>query len=318
MENLPENQNLSKETLNIRNKKVPLGLALFILIVLGFGVWGYYFIENKKNQNLPTIPSISQKPVSKYTSTQLTLDELKKILPAGIPLEPDTQVLQSQSIKDKEGTEQITYQFITKKTLTENFNLYKTYLERNSWKIQNIINEPDIKSISAAKETEKKTINITISKNTITDQSIVDISLLLPPNTGKNIAAVQNILLAKTKIIFPPYTKTEKLTQSQIPKELKNFITDNFEAVEAWSIVYPENQKGILVIYKTEYPSLKNLVDILREIAKNNNWQSLLTGRRTDSFSFYEFFGYQQQLRITLTQIDKKNIEIVLQTIKNQ
>lgn len=166
---------------NLLENQISSRVVIVILIVFTLLIIECYWLGEQKNKSLSIISPLSQKSPSKYTIKPLTFDELKKLLPYKFPLEQNVQIVRSfkeVNIDRSNGTVQINYQFVSKKTPTENFNLYKTYLERNNWKLQNIINETDIKSLSAAKEAEQKKINITISKNILTGQNIIDISLI--------------------------------------------------------------------------------------------------------------------------------------------
>jgi hypothetical protein len=76
--------------------------------------------------------------------------------------------------KQPEGS---TRQFISKKTLAENYKIYTAYLKKEGWKIEAALDQETVKSIFATKG-ERTSITITMNQNATTAESTVDISFV--------------------------------------------------------------------------------------------------------------------------------------------
>jgi hypothetical protein len=155
---------------------------LIPVIVITILVVGGYFWLNPKNKVEPK-SKVEPTATSDFSTSipesikQIPPEKLPSFFPLKIPLEKNAKVLQnySQIIGNKE---QSTRQFISQKSIAENFRIYKDYLQKNSWTIVNTLDQPEIKSLSA-----KKTPNnliITMTSNNLTKEVIVDITMIGP------------------------------------------------------------------------------------------------------------------------------------------
>ena len=178
MDNLPETQNLPKE------KKIPSGLVLLVLIIIVFCFAVYYLIEEQKNQkltNIPGLPTANSPSTPNPTIKQLSVDKLPPLFPRDILLEKEAEVLQnySQIVGNKE---QDTRQFVSQKSLSNNFQIYKKYLTDKKWTIISIIDKPELKSLSAKRGLVFLSITLIINKKTT--QNIVYITVVGPKITN--------------------------------------------------------------------------------------------------------------------------------------
>ena len=132
-----------------RNKLV----GIVILAVIGFGILIYTQksrLDKFANQKDSFVTKPNLLPVPKEV-IQVKPGQWPAILPSGIFLEPDAQILQLFYSVPSEKTKQATLQYITKKSLEENFQLYQKYLKDKGWEILSTVDQPYNKSLSAKK-----------------------------------------------------------------------------------------------------------------------------------------------------------------------
>jgi hypothetical protein len=148
-----------------------VGAILLVAVICG----GYFWLYYKEIKEKPPSVLLQKKAGIK----QIPLNELPRLLPPDIPLEKNALILQnySQVIGNRE---QATRQFLSSKSLKENFEIYQNYLKNKNWSIISTVDGPDLKSLAARKERPPDVISITISKNKQTNQVIVDITLVGP------------------------------------------------------------------------------------------------------------------------------------------
>ena len=109
--------------------------------------------------------------------TNLDENKLPVGIPKDLPMEENAQILQNYEAKEQDSNNlQSTRQYISQKSLQENFDLYKKYLEDNNWVILTATDMDDLKGIMA-KNNSGEIMDITFSKNQITDEITVDITL---------------------------------------------------------------------------------------------------------------------------------------------
>jgi hypothetical protein len=95
--------------------------------------------------------------------------------PANLPLEAGATMLQNYQ-QDVEAKQQGTKQFLSQKTLTENFELYKKYLSDNNWQVSATIDQAGIKYLSAQKD--NIFFSITTTPYAGSKQTLVDLTLV--------------------------------------------------------------------------------------------------------------------------------------------
>jgi len=68
------------------------------------------------------------------------------------------------------------FNFVTRKSLDENFSLYEGYFKNNGWEITSTINLPHYKKLEAVKgETSPDKITVTIKKDPSADREVVEL-----------------------------------------------------------------------------------------------------------------------------------------------
>lgn len=71
-------------------------------------------------------------------------------LPSGLPIEKNAQVLQSQTILNKDtGQHDANYMYVTVNTIDENLAAFTKYLSTNGWKISNSVVQENYQAINA-------------------------------------------------------------------------------------------------------------------------------------------------------------------------
>jgi hypothetical protein len=95
--------------------------------------------------------------------------ELMKVFPAGFPFEQGAQSTGSyQFIPAKSRGQQSTLTYISKKTLAENAQIFKTYLEKEGFKVTNKTEQKDLDFYYAAKDNKDLSILVQQKDNQVT------------------------------------------------------------------------------------------------------------------------------------------------------
>ncbi len=105
--------------------------------------------------------------------------------PSDLPLEQgivlenkisENQVPDTGSFEVNSETQSVR-KFLSAKSPEENFALYEAYLSERGWEIVYRLDEPDVKVLMAKKSGEEGLIKITISRNTLTGDVGIEISM---------------------------------------------------------------------------------------------------------------------------------------------
>lgn len=151
------------------NKKVIL-LSILFLIGLSAACYLYFF-----NKNVEKVDNESKERKIEYV-----VGKLPAGLPENLPLEKDVVLARNENITSPQGTEiQGVRTYYSKKTVSENFEIYKKYLKDNGWYIAVEQNTKDFALLLAEKEGNKGNFKISISKNSITKDVSVEINMVV-------------------------------------------------------------------------------------------------------------------------------------------
>lgn len=82
--------------------------------------------------------------------------------PTDIPIEVDAQVEQSYGLNEQTGEEQLTFVFLSRKSVEENYDLYLAFLKGADWDVLNMHEDPALSALYGTKE--QYDINVTISE----------------------------------------------------------------------------------------------------------------------------------------------------------
>ena len=148
--------------------------ALFV-VTLGISAYLGYFSSNEKTE--------TQSSVVTTTTTQAFVPKKTDFgtstpanFPMTIPLEKGARVEQSFNLHYF-AQNQLTFVFLSTKTVKENVALYSDFLKKQNWHISNTYASTTLSSLYATKGSQD--INVTISEHTATStKSQVSISVL--------------------------------------------------------------------------------------------------------------------------------------------
>ena len=168
MENLNPNSLLPKKS--SKNKSWLWAGLILVILVLGAT---FFLLFNSENEQSDQQAEIS------FERKQVNQDKLPDGLPVDIPLETGSQILQNEIITSSsfDGTQYVR-RFVSEKNLDESFKTYKQYMENGGWEILSSVDEADLKFLSGQKESTSEQLFITISKNEISGQVTVDLTVV--------------------------------------------------------------------------------------------------------------------------------------------
>lgn len=148
--------------------KLQASIIFVALVILAFLGFRYYKDMGKE----PVLPPLEE---PKVVVDQVDSNQLPDRFPANFPLEKNVPINANYTAQ-AEGAFQSTRQFISNKSLAENYKLYSDYLKKDGWKIEATLDEATVKSIFATKG--RASVTVTMSQNTTTRESTVDISFV--------------------------------------------------------------------------------------------------------------------------------------------
>lgn len=146
-------------------------VLLLLLIVAGLLFW----ISFKNN--------FFKKPAARLLPEKQTLRTTERVdpasLPAGmpkdLPQETGSEILSNNFIEQQDGKLLANRQFVSQKSVAENYVLYKDYLASNGWALL-LENDTAANAKSLFAEKNSQQINIVISTHTVAAKTIVDIT----------------------------------------------------------------------------------------------------------------------------------------------
>ncbi len=154
-------------------------IAVIVLLVVILLVWLWY--SQRSGRQTAQTPKQTQtagatipQPLAVQT-TPVPNNKLPDGFPADIPLEKGAQITQNYTAQAG-GVSQATRVWVTGKTLDQNFQIYQSFFSnsKNGWTIQNTVNQPNLKSITASKGKVQAIVNI--NENTVSKQQTVSIT----------------------------------------------------------------------------------------------------------------------------------------------
>ncbi len=146
-------------------------VILLLLIVAGLLLW----VSFKSN--------FFAKPAAILFPEKQTLRTTKRVDPASVPAgmpkdlpeEAGSEILANNFIEQQDGRLLANRQFISLKTTSENYTLYKDYLVQSGWALL-LENEGTAHTKSLFAEKNSQHMNIVISTHAVTAKTIVDIT----------------------------------------------------------------------------------------------------------------------------------------------
>ena len=158
-------------------KKNSVIIVIVIVIVALLGLWALSKWQKSPLKNTNSTTEVQPTATNPVKVTNVESSQLPAQFPTDFPLEKGAQVLKNDNSENAQAFE-ATRQFVSAKTLSENFKIYSDYLKQNKWEITGTSDTPNIKSLSAQKGSSSVTVSITQNPNT--KKVVVDISFLQP------------------------------------------------------------------------------------------------------------------------------------------
>lgn len=170
-----------------KNTKIyVLVLAIvFVLVVISVVFYKQGIWPKKEVVNLP--------PAPQYTKANLPVDKLSEIFPKNLIQEENLMVLKSYQaeIKSERKTE-YNLKYITQKTVTENFEAYKKYFEKNYWIIVSKDQKDNFAMIRATKNVAKSNDLVIFTHNVDQVGNIQTVDLTFTRSSIERYASTTN------------------------------------------------------------------------------------------------------------------------------
>lgn len=144
-----------------------LQIFLIVIVVAFLAFLGFRYYQEQKE----ILPPVEE---PKVVVDNVPTEELPQRFPANFPIEKNVPVNANYTAQ-AEGAFQSTRQFISTKSVAENFKIYNDFLKKDGWTIQAVLDQENIKSIFAQKS-ERYSVTVTINKSDSTSEVTVDIS----------------------------------------------------------------------------------------------------------------------------------------------
>lgn len=174
------------------NKKWFIAILLIVVLISAYFVLAAFNI-------LPSLTGFFQKQTGKTgdnskpsvpiaTSTEITTlpaDNISAMFGKNFPWEKNAQLLENYIAPAGSNQQQASRQYVSQKTMDQNFQIFKTYLSGNGWHIVTSLDTDNLKTIVAADKSNTTRINLNISQNTVNKQVVVDatvVYLVLAPS----------------------------------------------------------------------------------------------------------------------------------------
>jgi len=159
---------------NIFNKKFIIIVILFII-----GATALLLIYNYSNQNAPlATPLPPEQP--KVEREYLPATTLPSELPTNLPFEEGAPLARNEIVKVDGGVEtQYVRTYYSKKSVKQNFDIYKKYLTDNGWTIILEQSDKNYATLLAQKDGSKGVFNVGISQNSLTNDITVEVNVIV-------------------------------------------------------------------------------------------------------------------------------------------
>lgn len=149
------------------NKKI---LTLIVLLIaLGGAIFWYTKLPKKEVK----APEVKETTLEQPLPKKVDFSKMPEKFISGFILEENVTVVDNYN-SETDKIFQATRQYVSKKSLAENFKQFESYLNSNNWKILSRAQTPQYRVLSGEKEGALVTISVT--ENTLDKQNLVDIT----------------------------------------------------------------------------------------------------------------------------------------------
>lgn len=156
-------------------ESIKKSLVLIIMILaLAIGLTMIVSMVMQTNMSDTASPQ-SDTNQSKVTKADIPQDKLPNKFPEDMPIESGAVITQNFSAFGEDGSYQATRAFETTKSLAENMTIFRQYMTKNGWEIKSSVDNPTLKSVVAAKGTQR--LSVSASDNPATKVKTVTITV---------------------------------------------------------------------------------------------------------------------------------------------
>jgi hypothetical protein len=136
-------------------------IVLVVAVIVALLIW---FMGGSKKTSVPANPGTQATTTVEapkgVSQTDVDPSKLPDRFPADVPLEAGAQVTANYTAVNAAGMFQSTREFISKKSILDNYELYQAALEKAGWKITSVTGDAGQRIILAAKGENKLTVRI--------------------------------------------------------------------------------------------------------------------------------------------------------------
>jgi hypothetical protein len=171
-----DNQDIN--TQNKTNKIISsIVFLVFVLVVL-------FFVYQNKDLNIKETNKTSDSKITPhYVITASEAGQLPKSFPQNFPMESGVKIDNGYNVSSS-GNFQATVHFESSNDLDVIFKKYTDFLnKKNGWTVMNILNNKNIKSISAI-DSEGTSVLVNVVENSVTKLNQVTISFVYEKNSN--------------------------------------------------------------------------------------------------------------------------------------
>jgi flagellar basal body-associated protein FliL len=131
--------NKIKAYIKKQNMKKIIWIALAVVIVVGLGIWLFAMRSTTKEPGTG-LGSETQTKAAVQSVPQINVNnsQLPNKFPTDVPLEAKAAVTQNFNATNATGMYQATREFISQKTMGDNFTLYKAALKKVGWTVTQV------------------------------------------------------------------------------------------------------------------------------------------------------------------------------------
>jgi hypothetical protein len=156
-------------------------ITYLIIILILFAVLAYAMSRNKAIQTIAPVSvehNTGQTPPAPklvVNKTEVAGNVLPQKFPKDVPLEKGAPLTQDYNATTNDGRFQATVEFVTAKSLADNYDLYKSYMNKSGWKIVVDNNGTNGLKVLAGDKSGAQ-LQVTMGTNSVTNQNTVSIS----------------------------------------------------------------------------------------------------------------------------------------------
>jgi len=164
------NLNIPKEKSGMKlNFWILISLAFIIVLMVSIFIIKPTYFSKKQSVAISDNIVISDNQEKVLEMNDISSKEMVSILPDGLLMEKNANVISSFSALSEKGTKQNSLSYVSNKSLIENVNLFVKYLKENNWSIISSMTSNDQAVFDCMQTNENrealKRLNISINKS---------------------------------------------------------------------------------------------------------------------------------------------------------